>query len=808
LDEQNHSPNFGMTFVQGVFVKPEKKNIQPYVTDQEYLADVMDLLKIKLCRSWQSQAGTRAELLQKNEAFSITASVFSLSSQEQPSEEQLQQAISADEAKQKLIESRLEKTRGENLKLPSALQLKQKLGLTESDMDIILILLGRQIDHQLREILGEFHSWRGSVKVWNIIFALGGQDPQVFSALWERFLPDAPLRKWNIIHADDREYDQLRTDIGPVPDLKIYLSQTVADFLMGMPHVSRSIQHCTTRATPGVDERKHFLTPEVIGAIDSVLKRYTDDIESTVTQSHEGVEKNGATFYIVGQPGSGRQTLGISISSKLGKPLLIFDCSNFLDDDLKSQLAIPTLFRDARLLDATVFFHNSQILMEDDAKLSHIQQLIVQTMSDMPGIVFIGSEQPISFDSEVQTKIAFRISLEIPTIQVREKYWQYQIEKYPAIISDDVDIRRLARYHPFHIGSIRSAVLSAIDEWLTSGEKRRLELEDLLRVCRYQMNKKMAYMASRVEAKPTWDSLILPEETKSVLMELVVFGRHKVSAFEEWGFSKRITTGKGLGCLFFGDPGTGKSMAAGIIARELGKELFKVNIAKILSKWIGETEKNLDKVFREAQESSSIILFDEADALFGKRHSDIQSSTDRYANLEVNYLLSKLEEFEGIAILTTNKKSIMDEAFMRRLNFRVFFPFPDQDYRTKLWQSMIPATAPIRGKVDYEYLAKKYFRLPGGNIKNAVMRAAVMALSEGGMIDTRYLDLAAEKECRETGALWKVEMTITDQMAQEQALLDEAEEEEIENTVSKKDLKPEDMTSQEETEDSHVFPER
>jgi SpoVK/Ycf46/Vps4 family AAA+-type ATPase len=221
--------------------------------------------------------------------------------------------------------------------------------------------------------------------------------------------------------------------------------------------------------------------------------------------------------------------------------------------------------------------------------------------------------------------------------------------------------------------------------------------------------------------------------------------------FEKWGFAKSITTARGITALFQGSPGTGKTMVAGVIARDLGLEMYRVDVSRITSKWIGETEKNLGALFDAAEEGQVMLLFDEADSLFAKR-TEVKTSVDRYANQEVNYLLQRLDTFEGIAILTTNFGNSIDSAFKRRLTYRVTFPFPDEEMRERLWRALLPPQVPIAGTLDFASLAQR-FRLSGGYIRNAALRAAFLAVEEGSSLTHAHIERAIRMEFREIGKL-------------------------------------------------------
>jgi SpoVK/Ycf46/Vps4 family AAA+-type ATPase len=232
---------------------------------------------------------------------------------------------------------------------------------------------------------------------------------------------------------------------------------------------------------------------------------------------------------------------------------------------------------------------------------------------------------------------------------------------------------------------------------------------------------------------------------------LIASVRNRRTIFEEWGFGEKITKGRGICALFRGDSGTGKTLSAEIIANELGMTLYRVRIPAIISKYVGETEKNLEKCFREAAASGALLLFDEADSIFSKR-TEVKDSNDRYANMEVNLLLQEVERFEGVVILTTNLDAAIDDAFERRLNHKIDFPFPEARYRARIWKRLLPANAPLANDIDFEILGKD-LELSGGCIKNSVIRAAYRAAERKIPIDMDLLEAAGIQEYREMGKL-------------------------------------------------------
>ncbi|NVB82131.1 MAG: ATP-binding protein [Kofleriaceae bacterium] len=257
--------------------------------------------------------------------------------------------------------------------------------------------------------------------------------------------------------------------------------------------------------------------------------------------------------------------------------------------------------------------------------------------------------------------------------------------------------------------------------------------------------------AARVERLPTWDQLVVPAEVEDALREVLARARHRRIVLDEWGMDRVAATARGITALFQGGPGTGKTLAAGAIARALGFELWRVDLSKVASKWIGETEKNLSTVFDAAEDGDVVLLFDEADSLFGRR-TEVRTSQDRSANAETNYLLQRLDAFTGIAILTTNFGTAIDPAFRRRLSVHVQFPFPDETDRVRLWRAHVPATLPTAGDLELGALARR-FELSGGYIRNAALRAAYLAAADGSPLSSDHLRRAVALEYQRAGKI-------------------------------------------------------
>src|SRR5262249_18916908 len=262
---------------------------------------------------------------------------------------------------------------------------------------------------------------------------------------------------------------------------------------------------------------------------------------------------------------------------------------------------------------------------------------------------------------------------------------------------------------------------------------------------------RLGELATRLEPTFGWSELVLAERPLEILRSISAYLRHRDLVLSEWGYGRTVAGDQGLKVLFAGESGTGKTMAGQVLARELGLDLFRIDLATVVSKYIGETEKNLDRIFDAAEGSNAILFFDEADALFGKR-SEVSDSHDRYANIEVAYLLQRMEIYPGAAILATNFRRNIDDAFIRRLDFVVDFPFPEADDRKKIWQLVLPHAAPVAQDIDLDFLATQ-FKLSGGAIRNCSLAAAFRAADENAEISMGHLVRAVAQEYGKQGRL-------------------------------------------------------
>jgi hypothetical protein len=327
-----------------------------------------------------------------------------------------------------------------------------------------------------------------------------------------------------------------------------------------------------------------------------------------------------------------------------------------------------------------------------------------------------------------------------PSAAQREQLWR------AALPDGELDARGLVERFPLAPALICRAATAA-----RARVGERVTIDDVAAGVRSVIDDRLAAYARRVTVTQSWDDLVLPADDFDTLIELVARVRQRRRVHDEWGFAAKVGKGLGVSALFSGAPGTGKTMVAGLIARELGLELYQVDLAKVVSKWIGETEKSLAALFDAAEVVPAMLLFDEADALFGKR-TEVRSSNDRYANLETNYLLQRLETFTGVCVLTSNHESLIDPAFQRRLSVHVRFEVPDEAQRTELWRAVLPSDAPVACDVDFGSLARRY-EMSGGYVRNAAVRAAFLAAEHGSVITSALLERSARIEYEAMGKL-------------------------------------------------------
>jgi hypothetical protein len=369
-----------------------------------------------------------------------------------------------------------------------------------------------------------------------------------------------------------------------------------------------------------------------------------------------------------------------------------------------------------------------------------------------PGVVILAAEQSWPGQGPPMGAALHEVALPTPDARVRRSAWAKALDGSGLAVRPDW-VAELADQFRLTPGQVHDTVAEMRRTVAAGGGSPRPALADWYDACRRRSSRRLGEVAQKLAPPHGWDDLVVDEARLEQLWEMCGQVRQRERVLGDWGFGAKLATGRGLSVLFSGPPGTGKTMAAGVIANELHLDLYRVDLSRVVSKYIGETEKNLSRIFAEAESSGSVLLFDEADALFGKR-TEISDAHDRYANIETSYLLQRMEEFEGIAILASNLRQNMDEAFLRRLGFVVEFPFPDAAHRLRIWRGHLRADAPFADDLDLELLAGR-LAVSGGNIRNIVVAAAFLAATAGRPIGMEQLLRAARREFEKVGKLWR-----------------------------------------------------
>jgi len=447
-----------------------------------------------------------------------------------------------------------------------------------------------------------------------------------------------------------------------------------------------------------------------------------------------------------GRDGSGRHTLLATLAAAANRQLGAIDATVVVRDLKNRAEELRLALRRAHLLGLLPCVDGLETLPSDDQSARDVAKEI---LDEHPGPLAIR----LPWDAQPPLEPGY-IAIDLPTLTIDQRITCWQL----ALADHQLEVREpeeLAIRYSVGPGVIVKACEQVRSKRTSthhgSGDVPldiAVELEEAIR---QHLETKLRATATRVTRLAPWSKVVLPPDIQESVLELIARIKHRRIVYDTWGFDQVLTTSRGVTALFSGGPGTGKTLVASAIAKELGMDLYRVDLSRVMSKWIGETEQNLAKLFDAAEDGHAIVLFDEADSLFAKR-TEVRSSVDRYANLEVNYLLQRLDSFEGIAILTTNFGTSIDSAFKRRLSFRLTFPFPDEEARESLWRSHIPPNIPKAGEFNFGELARRY-RLSGGYIRNAAVRAAFLAAEEHAPLTQDHLERAIKAEFREIGKI-------------------------------------------------------
>lgn len=581
---------------------------------------------------------------------------------------------------------------------PAIEQLCAAFGLSRFERAVLLLCAGVELDANFARVVAAAQQ-DARLPFPTFGLALAALDEPHWSAL----SPSGSLRRWRLI--DLVSSDSLTT-------ARIRIDERALHYVAGVSHL---------------DERLAGMLETV--ALDDELP--ASQLEQAYRAAHAWGSVRGERLPVIqlnGADRSSKRAVAAAACAHVGLGLYI----------LRAE-ALPL---HAAELDAFMRLWQREMILEACALLIELpdgvgnepqrDMAIARLLEELHGVCLVSSEGR----RLVLQRRMLTLDVAKPTRVEQQALWQRQLGDAGAALNGQLDA--IGRHFVFSTDGIRSASVEALQTSNATGDLGSA----LWDVCRAHARPRMNDLAQRIIVTATWDDLVLPELQKHILRQIVAQVRQRTTVYETWGFGAGGARGLGISALFAGPSGTGKTMAGEVLASELNLDLYRIDLSHVVSKYIGETEKNLRRVFDAAEAGGVILLFDEADALFGKR-SEVKDSHDRYANIEISYLLQRMEAYSGLAILTTNMKSALDTAFLRRLRFVVQFPFPDAAQRAEIWRRIFPTQTPTEG-LDVHQLAR--LQVAGGNIRNMALNAAFLAAETNQPVGMSHILQAAKSE--------------------------------------------------------------
>ncbi|MFN2624140.1 MAG: ATP-binding protein [Chthoniobacterales bacterium] len=576
------------------------------------------------------------------------------------------------------------------LPAPSALEtLCKAFRLSPFERNILLLCAGGELDSAFAAACA---AAQGDARKLHPTFSLA------LAALpvphWSALAPSSSLRRWRLIELTNNE------GLVAAP---LRIDERVLHFLTGINRL---------------DDRLQALV-ELVAAPPDLPPSQFEVAQRTAQLLGNNQNQLPPIVQFCGPEGIGRWAVAALACREVGLRLHALRAS----DIPASAAERDTL---ARLWEREALLSHSALLVDaNEMEASDHARTLLPFLENVNGVLFVSRREPL----RPWRRPSVRFDIPKPSAAEQKELWHKSLGEDCGRLNGQIE-NVVAQFN-FAPGNIAAACAA-----LGSCSREETDLENKLwEACRIQARNRLDDLAQRIKPTATWEELVLPEEQRHLLREIAVHLRHRARVYEDWGFAEKSGRGLGISALFAGTSGTGKTMAAEVLARELRLDLYRIDLSSVVSKYIGETEKNLRRVFDAAEESGAILLFDEADALFGKR-TEVKDSHDRYANIEVSYLLQRMESYRGLAILTTNMKNALDPAFLRRLRFIVQFPFPDATQRAEIWRHVFPAGTPTE---ELDILKLSRLNVAGGNIRNVAMNAAFYAAEAGEPV--RMIDL-------------------------------------------------------------------
>ena len=516
------------------------------------------------------------------------------------------------------------------------------------------------------------------------------------------------------------------------------VSSVVAHYLAGVSTLDPRLNAFMELHMPEVEWQRVPVSASQLDALRAISELFSTKVEAT------------PLVIFTGREGSGRRLAAEAISSEAGLSLLRLDLAALRASSEKLDQILSPVVLQQRLLNAALLLERGEALFEKNGKPLPDSRRFVMQLANSRRPVFIAGEPNSSWRELISEHRVVQFHFDDPDHQTGRRLWEKNVSSFDTD-PNTIDVDALADRFVLTPRQIADAVAAARESELIAGGVQLLTATALFAAARAQSDRGLGNLAVKAKLIHDWNDLVLPRVTEQRVREVTAAIKYRHVVYADWGFAARISLGHGLKALFSGASGTGKTMTAGVIAKELGLDLYKIDLSAIVSKYIGETEKNLDSIFHAAQSSNAILFFDEADALFGKR-SEVKDAHDRYANIEVAYLLQKIEEYEGVVILATNLSKNIDEAFTRRMHYVIEFPLPDATQRQQLWRGMFPPQVPLGEDVDFQFISTQ-FSITGGDIRNVALDAAFLAAQDGRLVTMKQLIQALARQMTKQGRL-------------------------------------------------------
>jgi hypothetical protein len=622
--------------------------------------------------------------------------------------------------------------------------LIRTFGLSSFDADLILIALAPEVDLRYEKIYAYLQD-DITRKRPTVELALNLLCPSVGTKLDRRLhlSPSSPLIRHGLLQVIPDPNQVEPTYLAHY----LVLDDMITRLLLGQPGLDPRLVSFSELIEPSSDREKRRLGGDVEQALLGLVRQ--------ALAAHRPLR-----FYFQGPSGGDKREAAKDLAAAVGAKLIVARVDQ-LPEKSETNLLWKLLLREAWINDAIIYISELEDFRGQDP--SSRRQELLDPVANYSGVTILAGRLPWAPSDTAPIGI-LTIAFEIPDFRTRSARWQIELAN-SGVAADAKDIETVAGRFRLTTAQIAQAVKTASlnSQWHAAlrspGDRGSIHsalptptLDELAAAARIQCGYELAGLASKIEPRYGWDDIVLPADEVAQLHEICSQAQYRNVVYGDWGFDRKLSLGKGLNVLFSGPPGTGKTMAAEVIARELRQDLYRIDLPQTISKYIGETEKNLDRVFTAAENSNAILFFDEADALFGKR-SEVRDSHDRYANIEISYLLQKMEQYQGISILATNLRQNLDEAFVRRLQAIVEFPFPDEEYRRRIWEAVFPKEAPLGEDVKFDLLAREV-RLAGGNIKSMALAAAFYAAVAHDSVRMEHLIQAAHREHQKLGRSW------------------------------------------------------